>query len=51
MTPIKLELPRPWRQRNRLLVEPRKTQGLVPMVSNDDYERERKRDEERCPNE
>ncbi len=45
MYPIKLELPRHWRQRNRMFVEPRKSQGLVPMVSSDDYERER--DEER----
>jgi hypothetical protein len=41
MPPIKLELPFHWRQWNRLLVEPRKSQGLVPMVSSDDYERER----------
>ena len=41
MTPIKLDVPPHWRQRSRLFVEPRKAQGLIPMVSNDDYERER----------
>ncbi|WP_296323210.1 hypothetical protein [Reyranella sp.] len=41
MPPIKLELPPHLRRRNWPFVEPRKSWGLIPMVSNDDYKRER----------